>query len=140
MERRSSVYIVTPRDGNYGDIKYPGSGMSVASAFDTALQRYSDDVVVGGLAETAAVALATAKEKKCVYLIIPKITRWEDRATEWSGKRDKMELFVRIIRVEDGSELRSAEIQGRSSWATFGGDHPQDLLKEPVTEFVGSLF
>jgi len=90
--------------------------------------------------ETTADAVEAARMKRCTYLIIPKITHWEDRATEWSGIRDKMELFVKVIRVEDGVELRSAEIKGKSSWATFGGDHPQDLLKEPVAEFAVSLF
>lgn len=140
LERNVSVYVVTPRDGSYGDDKYKGSGASVASAFESALLRYAENVLVGGSAETTAEATEAAKAKKCTYLILPKITHWEDRATEWSGIRDKMELFVKVIRVEDGAELHSVEIKGKSSWATFGGDHPQDLLKEPVTEFITALF
>ncbi|WP_274523310.1 DUF4823 domain-containing protein [Pseudomonas abietaniphila] len=31
-------------------------------------------------------------------------------------------------------------IKGSSGLATLGGDHPQDLLPEPVAECVSSLF
>jgi hypothetical protein len=39
------------------------------------------------------------------------------------------------------SEVVSAvTIDGKSGLATFGGDHPQDLLSEPVVKYVNSLF
>ncbi|MDB3946228.1 DUF4823 domain-containing protein [Gammaproteobacteria bacterium] len=31
-------------------------------------------------------------------------------------------------------------MDGSSGLATFGGDHPQDLLPESVTKYVGALF
>ncbi|WP_254924651.1 DUF4823 domain-containing protein [Aeromonas sp. A35_P] len=30
--------------------------------------------------------------------------------------------------------------EGKSKWATFGGDHPQDLLPEPTEKYVNSLY
>ncbi len=140
LTRGTSIYVVTPADGSYGGKQYTGSGVAVSSAFEAALSRYADSVIVGERQGSTAEAVAAAKEKKCAYAIIPKITRWEDRATEWSGIRDKMELFVKVVRVEDGAEMASAEVKGKSAWATFGGDHPEDLLKAPVQEFVSSLF
>lgn len=140
LDRGSIIYVATPQDSSYGGKPYQGSGATVASAFDAALSRYADSVIVGERRELTSELVAIAKEKKCSYLFIPKIMHWEDRATEWSGKRDRMELFVRIIRVEDGVELGSAEIKGKSAWASFGGDHPEDLVKAPVQEFVTGLF
>ena len=140
LEHKASFYVVTPHDGNYGEILYPGSGTSVASAFESALARYAENVVIGSFTETTTEALEAAKAKKCTYLIFPRITHWEDRATEWSGIRDKMELLVKVIRVEDAEVIRNSEISGKSRWLTLGGTHPQDLLKEPVDEFVESLF
>ncbi|WP_428785404.1 DUF4823 domain-containing protein [Vibrio splendidus] len=35
--------------------------------------------------------------------------------------------------------MKSGIIEGKSGLATFGGDHPQDLLSEPVSEFMASL-
>ena len=140
MLRTGSVYIVTPVNGNYGDKLYEGSGSAVASAFDSALSKYSDNVIVGPYCDTPVAALEAAKAKQCTYVVIPKITHWEDRATEWSGIRDKMELFVKILNVADGTEVRRVEITGKSRWMSFGGDHPQDLLKDPVEELVESLY
>jgi hypothetical protein len=134
------VYVVTPRDGSYNGKQYTGSGATVANAFSAALSRFASDVIVGEFVESASSAAEAAKSRHCAYVLIPKITRWEDRATEWSGIRDKMELFVKIVNTSDGTVASSAEIKGKSRWATFGGDHPEDLLKEPVEEWVATLY
>ena len=134
------IYVATPNDGNYNGRLYPGSGAVVATAFDSAFSRFSNSVIVGPRSDSAADGIARAKEKNCAYAVMPNITKWEDRATEWSGIRDKMELFVKVIRVDDGVSIASAEIKGKSRWMTFGGDHPQDLVKVPVDQFVATLF
>ncbi len=74
------------------------------------------------------------------HYIIPEILHWEDRATEWSGKPDKIEIKVTIHEGQDSKELTSAIISGKSKWATFGGYHPQDLLPEPLNKYIESLF
>ncbi len=134
------IYIVTPRDGRYGDQQYQGSGETVASAFDGAFSRYADSVIIGSSGDDTKDIFAAAKEKQCQYIVIPKIIHWEDRATEWSGIRDKMEIFVKVVSVETNIEVVSAYINGKSGWATFGGDHPEDLVKAPVAQFAASLF
>lgn len=140
LNRGAVVYIVTPRDGNYGTEQYQGSGNEVATALQAAFVRYADDVIVGGSVDSVSDAIEAAKLKKCQYAVIPKITHWEDRATEWSGIRDKLVIFIKVVSVEDGTEVRSVEVSGNSSWFTFGGDHPQDLIKSPIQKFVASLF
>jgi hypothetical protein len=140
LTRNQSFYIVTPRDGSYGSQHYAGSGAAVANAFSAALLKYANDVLIGDYVESTEAAQDVAKAKHCAYVVIPRITRWEDRATEWSGIRDKMELMVKIVNTADGTVLSASEINGKSRWMTFGGDHPEDLLKEPVQEWIASLF
>ncbi len=36
--------------------------------------------------------------------------------------------------------MDSAIIKGKSGLATFGGDHPQDLLPKPVGEYIDALY
>jgi hypothetical protein len=36
--------------------------------------------------------------------------------------------------------LSSVVLTGRNKWATFGGDHPQDLLAVPLRKYVASLY
>lgn len=74
------------------------------------------------------------------YLIFPPILEWEDRATEWSGIPDKASIKISIIKVSTSKTIDSAIIKGKSGVATFGGDHPQDLLVKPVDDYVNSLF
>jgi len=140
LDRNASIFITTPHDGNYGPEFYFGSGTSVARAFEAAFIPYTGNVIIGGQTGPMVDALDAARTNSCKYLVFPKITHWEDRATEWSGIPDQIELIVKVVLVENGTDINAVKINGKSSWFTFGGDHPQDLLKEPIEKFVGSLF
>ena len=74
------------------------------------------------------------------YYVEPQILHWEDRATEWSGISDKVEVRLSVYDAATRELIASQVIAGSSSFWTFGGDHPQDLLPEPITVFVGGLY
>ena len=74
------------------------------------------------------------------YIVEPVITHWEDRATEWSGKRDHLEVQLIIFDVGTREQLSSSIVSGKSKWATFGGDHPQDLLETAISQYVNALY
>lgn len=74
------------------------------------------------------------------YLVVPIILHWEDRATEWSGKSDRLEIQLSVYDLETQEELASSVLTGKSKWSTMGGDHPQDLLPDPVNSYVESLY
>jgi len=74
------------------------------------------------------------------YFVVPEILHWEDRNTEWSGKKDVIEIKITVVDAASGSALASSVISGKSKWATFGGDHPQDLLPKPLQAYVDSLY
>jgi len=62
--------------------------------------------------------------ERYAYYVASEILHWEDRATEWSGLPDKIEIKVIIYDTKSGREISSAVLSGRSKWTTFGGDHP----------------
>jgi hypothetical protein len=134
------ILVVVPPDGTYSNKSYDGSGSMVGASFERALLTHASKVTVASASPDLDAVIVKARQSDCAYALLPRITQWEDRATEWSGKRDKMELVVRVVDVRTGAVVRTATISGRSSWFTFGGDHPQDLLDSPVKEFVKSLF
>lgn len=140
LERGGKVYIATPDNGNYGGKTYARSGAAVAATLDAAFARFADGTVVGPNDPSTTSIVEAAKAKGCSYAVIPKITRWEDRATEWSGISDKMGFFVKVVRVADGQEIAASDVIGKSSWFTMGGDHPEDLLRAPVEAFVAQLY
>ncbi len=140
LDSSKSTYVALSRDGRYGQTIYQGSGVSLSQGIMMAFAPYSNSVETGYEYQSFDAALAYTKEHNYGYLVIPAILEWEDRATEWSGIPDKASIKITIIEVSSGKTLDSAIIKGKSGLATFGGDHPQDLLQKPVGQYVGSLY
>ena len=116
------------------------SGKKTAQALSEAFAKHAKGVRVGKQFEEVPEALATARQANCQYLVSPTILRWEDHTTEWTGRRDRIEIKVELIEVSSGDLLYATLLQSKSRWMTDGGDAPQDLLAEPVNRFVSSLF
>lgn len=139
VPRDASVYVSIPDDGRYGEINYTGSGQMTAQAVMGAFQAELDEAEVGRRHEDREEALSAARDVGAGYLIEPKILHWEDRATEWSGRPDKIRVLISIIDANTGEVVNKGEIIGESSWVTFGGDHPQDLLQKPIDDFAAAV-
>ena len=109
-------------------------------AIKAALYKHLRKIIEGRHVESYEEALQTAKNTNIDYLIYPTILHWEDRATEWSSKADKIELQIVVTDTKTNFEVSSVRIKSHSSWWTFGGDHPQDLLDKPISQFIDTLF
>jgi len=140
LDRVERVYVSVPKDGVYGHINYGGSGKSVSRVIAMAFSKYNGIVESGAITQNYKEAMSYSKDNGYDYLVFPTILEWEDRATEWSGIPDKVSVKIAVINVKNENRLSSAIIKGKSGWATFGGDHPQDLLPEPIETYVDSLF
>jgi len=139
LDPSRSVAVVVPADGRYADKEYSGSGAQTAEAVTAAFAERASgaravSVPAGGSASEAA------RQVSATYVAVPEILHWEDRATEWSGRRDVVTVKIGVYEVGRPAPIASVEITGKSKWMTFGGDHPQDLLPTPVREFVARLY
>lgn len=134
------IYVSVPRDGVYGSEDYAGSGVTTAQIIQAAFLRHTNNVRSGDSPQSIEEALEAAKDAGSMYLVLPVILHWEDRATEWSGKPDRVEVKIQVIEVATNLTTASAIAKGKSGLATFGGDRPQDLLPEPIGEFVSSMY
>jgi hypothetical protein len=132
----ATIAVATPRNGAYGGKIYTDSGAATANAVRAAFARHAGEVIV--VPECQIAACLRERAPAASYLAVPEILHWEDRATEWSGKKDKLEIKLSIYAA--GDVVASTVLAGKSKWATWGGDHPQDLLPEPLTEYVASLY
>lgn len=135
-----AVLIAVPEDGSYGTDAYPGSGKTTAQTIYAAFAKRTHVATTARSTQSFDEALQSARDNAQKYLVFPTILHWEDRATEWSGKRDKIEVKIEVVDAPSGKIVQSVVVTGRSKWATFGGDHPQDSLPEPIEEFVLSLY
>ncbi len=130
-----SIYIAVSENGQYGSKNYIGSGDMLTQSIKASLMTKLDNVVVAKEHQTYSEALNYAKQNKFDYLVYPTILHWEDRATEWSGIPDKLQVKISVTRISDSTIIKSAVINGKSGIFTFGGDHPQDLLPEAVNDY-----
>jgi Domain of unknown function (DUF4823) len=134
------AYVSVPPDGRYGSTVYTGSGAMASQIVVAAFSRHMTRVEQASAPQTFVKSLEAAKQARATYLVAPAILHWEDRATEWSGRPDKVELRISVVDTASGKVIETAVVSGTSGLATFGGDHPQDLLPEPVQQYVDSLF
>jgi hypothetical protein len=136
----SRIYVAMPYDASFKKQVALNSGKHTAEALYVALQRYTRGVFMGRFPESAADATESARQHGSEYLIYPHIIKWEDRATEYSGVRDRLELKIDLINVADGKLAFSRDIAATGKWLTEGGDKPDDLLQQPIEEYVNALF
>ena len=139
LDPTRGVLISTPDNGSYGDTQYQNSGSMTAQAVRAAFLQHTGraDITTNCHGEACLSAIDTAKYG---YYIKPEILHWEDRATEWSGKADRLEIQLMVFDAATGALVANSTYTGKSKWATFGGDHPQDLLPEPTRTYVNSLY
>jgi hypothetical protein len=140
LSRNASFLVSVEDDGRYLDKLYRGSGDMARTAMVNALSKYASDVseIPGFVSEE--VATLDARDRNVAYLVYLRLLHWEDRTTEWSGKPDRIEVEIRLIDGKSGEVLESQIVKANSKWATFGGDHPQDLLPKPFDSFAARLF
>lgn len=138
LARGKSIIIATPSNGQYGNTVYSASGAMTALATKAAFARFSNEVTISPACRDIP-CLKSGSAAPFDYYVLPEILHWEDRATEWSGIPDRIEIKLGIYDVK-GKELATTLIYGKSKWLTFGGDHPQDLLQEPLNSYIDSLY
>ncbi|PIF21303.1 DUF4823 domain-containing protein [Candidatus Pantoea floridensis] len=138
LKQDMPVSIAVPKDGFYGTTFYHGSGQETASVLQAAFVRYSEKVrISNNCGDVECLSKATTTEG---YLVVPQILHWEDRATEWSMKRDKLEVKISVYKASNLTLINSTILNGESKLVTWGGDHPQDLLAEPINNYVSQLY
>lgn len=140
LTKTTSAYVVVPKDGKYGSTTYQGSGENTAHLIAASLLRHIRIASTSDAPEDYSTAIEKAKAKNMSLVFYPTILHWEDRATEWSGIPDRASVKISVFDVNTEAEIDTAIIEGRSGLATFGGDHPQDLLPEPINEYISELF
>ena len=110
------VLVMLPADGEYGAIKYAGSGTSTQRAIVAALSAAGADALTGKAIGDRSAAIAAAKQANAKWLVIPLIQGWEDRATEWSGLPDRLKIE---IESNDGAYLYVVSRGSSGNWSVI---------------------
>ena len=141
LDSGKSVLVTVPADGSYGDRTYAGTGRTVAQKTAAAFSRYSRRVEVAAPEISKRDdLLAEARKIGAGYLVIPTVTHWEVRATEWSGIPSRVSISIAILDVATGRELRSTLLESRSAVMTFVRPNPDALAEHMINENVSALY
>jgi PBP1b-binding outer membrane lipoprotein LpoB len=140
LKSTSRIYVAIPFDASFKDTVAQQSGKNTAEAFQVAFLRYSRSVYTSKFPESAGEALESARRANMEYVLYPTILRWEDRATEYTGLRDRLALKVDLIDLNSGTIVFSREAEVTGKWMSDGGETPRDLLTDPAEQFANSVF
>lgn len=139
LEPSASFLVAVNGDGKYTTTTYARSGQMASATMASVLNKHCKAEEATGYLTLEEAKKAGAENGKR-YLVYLDILHWEDRATEWSGMPDRIEVKVSVVDLAQDSVLDSVMVTGKSKWMTFGGDHPQDLLVQPFEKYVAGLF
>jgi len=136
----AAFLVAVPVDASFSGRIYDGSGIMTTMETANALAQYTGRVTQGATPQSRDENLEQAAASGATHLIEPEVSHWEDRATEWSARPDRISVRMALVDVTTGETLDSRIISGKSRLATFGGDHPQELLRAPLERYADELF
>jgi hypothetical protein len=140
LNPNGAVLVAVPEDAVYGSNVYRGSGRTTAQTITAVFARHARSVRMEAKYVPPDDSIAAAQSNGYTYLVIPMILHWEDRATEWSGSPDKIEVKIEVIDVASNRTLEAFVVTGKSGLGTMGGDRPQDLLRKPVEQSISEIY
>ena len=132
------VLILTPADGISDGSIVKGSGSKLASKVYYYLNTKDCDATL----DDDHKSIKTFDESEFHqydYFIVPAIVSWEDNATAWSGKPDRL-MFTIDIYDKNKKKVASGTIDAKSTNATFTENDPSELIDKPLLEFINKLF
>lgn len=120
------MMIELPSDGTYGMKRYIGSGKTVQRAIISALHTFSVD---------AREAQPSGTGASRAWRVTPRILEWEDRATQWSGKPDR--ISIELTTTDPNGEIVDAALAtGISKRITVGRSYPEELLRPAILRWA----
>jgi hypothetical protein len=140
LNSNGSAYVLVPVNAMYFTKECLGSGQAIGSLIYSAFSNHLKRVEMAPEGEKLADGLKKAKDSGFTYLVDSKIARWEDRVTEWNGIEDQIDMQMDILDVQSDKLIDSVEFQGHGTWVTFGGYHPQNIVRYQIPEYVDQLF
>lgn len=144
---KSKKYLVFPfRDPSYNGKEFLGVGSRFTNKFAASCADFGLNVIPVFNEKFQASkdinildAIAYAKENGANFIILGQVTKWIDRATEWSGKRDFAGFSIFVRDVSTGNIVFTSEMQEHSNifWSGTPDDFVDSLSRAMVAKLLG---
>jgi hypothetical protein len=136
LKPSDGILIVVPPDA----WDEPGSGEKCAKTMVEAFRQYCQRMKLSDEIADLDIQIKKAADEGFVYVLESQLHKWEEEPTEWTGEPDAMDVELRIYQSRDGGLVTQTRLNGKSKWATFGGDQVEHLLKPLAERWVRSLY
>lgn len=143
---KSEKYFLFPfRDPSFKERELPGVGSRFTNRFAAACAEYGLEMVPVFSQQFQSArdvnisdAIAYAKQQGGNFIITGQVTKWIDRATEWSGKRDLAALAIFVRAINTGDIVFSAELEEHSNvfWSGTPDDFVDSLSRAIAKKFM----
>jgi Domain of unknown function (DUF4823) len=144
----SHIIIFPFRDPSLNGTEFSGVGGRFTRAFSQATANYDITLLPVSSNEFCSdkdidivKALEYARRYGAKYIVTGYVTKWVDRATEWSAKRDFAGLNVTMRETATGKIIGSAEMNQHSSifWSGTPDDYTSTLSDKMALKLFGPV-
>lgn len=138
----SVMCVIAPPDASFEGAVYSGSGREIAEKIQIALQKAGRQSRL--VSQTQHDSILPCKEKGATHVVETAVLRYEDRATGWSGKPDRIELRISLYDFEQPHQRSTITYQAQSSmlasaFLEWGNAKPTALLGQDFEESINKL-
>jgi len=141
LDPKLDVFIAVPKDPD--DPDYAGAGKFLAYSLAEDLSKRGIGVGIGKEQASRDEDLAAARKQGDGYLMVPNITDWQHHYTDIGpvGRPNSAGFTMSVIKVADGSTVRSDDLEKIGTRMSFGGGgDPKDQLKSAMEDYVDEVY
>jgi hypothetical protein len=134
------VLILNIRDGQEtGQDPAVGSGQGLVAALRKALASHGVPLSTSADTELES-GLASAQRAGYRYVLKCTITLWEDNATAWSGKGDKLNISVELYDTQTHELAAAATDKRTATGFTFASGSPDRFMDQVATGALAQIY
>lgn len=135
-----SVYVLVPDNASYYGKECIASGKIIGDLIYSTFSKHLKRVEMAPNGKKFEEGIKKATNAGFTYLVDSKVLRWEDYVTEWNGRLDRIDMQMDVFEIKTSSLIDSVNFIGNGTWFTFGGYHPQHIVRKSIDDYVNQYF
>lgn len=140
VSAQKRVLVLSVTDGReQGQDPANGSGQAVVASVRKYLTLHAIPMSVSSSLSTEQ-GINEANAQGFDYVLKPTITLWEDNATAWSGKGDKLSISIELFDAHTHQLVAAATHKRVATGATLVGGSPDRFIDEVCNGALGKIY
>jgi hypothetical protein len=145
LDNKKVVLLNLPKDGTYERKVYKGTGEIYQEKLLHYLSQRAENIVLSSkVGATVYENKLIAKEKGATYLFYSTIEHWEDRATNWSGKSDRIKVYFQVYDIVEDKLVYSANLAANNTYyfenERYDNTPAEKLLDQVLPKLMTELY